>query len=99
MLFKYTNNNLKDILADTKPSVFKCIHVDDKKIMLLLEKSLEGIGVALHSQGKHDEALKQHQQALSIRMEVLDPEHVDVATSLNNIASVLHAQGKHTEAL
>ena len=44
--------------------------------------SYNNIGVALHTQGKYDEALVYYQKALTILIKVLGEGHPDVATKL-----------------
>ena len=60
--------------------------------------SYNDIGVALHTQGKYDEALVYYQKALVIQIKILGEEHPDVATSYKNIGAALQAQGKSGEA-
>jgi eukaryotic-like serine/threonine-protein kinase len=57
------------------------------------------IGVALDNKGRHAEALAMHQKALSLKRQVLAPDHWDVALSLGSVASNLHSLGRDAEAL
>jgi tetratricopeptide (TPR) repeat protein len=49
-------------------------------------------------QGKYAEAESLYQQALTIREQVLRPNHPDTAISLNNLATLYSEQGKYTKA-
>lgn len=53
---------------------------------------------ALTALGKFDEAKPPYQRALTIREQVLGPEHPDTATSLNNLAVLYHHQGRYAQA-
>jgi tetratricopeptide (TPR) repeat protein len=55
--------------------------------------------VILSDQGKYDEALELHQQALAWRERELGPEHPDVANSLNALAGNLRAKGDFEASL
>jgi len=57
------------------------------------------MGILFWKQGKLEEALTMHQEALDIRLKALGPDHTDTADSYNNIALVLNDQGKLEEAL
>ncbi|MBI3182282.1 MAG: tetratricopeptide repeat protein [Myxococcales bacterium] len=60
---------------------------------------LNNLGVLAWAQGKHDEAIAQHQRALALREKLLGAEHPLVAKSLTNIGISLKAQGRYDEAL
>ena len=57
------------------------------------------MGLLRFRQGRHDEALSHHEQALEIMEQALPEGHPDIAISHNNIGSVLHSMGRHDEAL
>ena len=48
--------------------------------------------VFLANQGKYDDAEPLYKRALTIREEVLGPDHPEVASSLNNLATLLASQ-------
>ena len=54
--------------------------------------------IALHNEGKFEEALASSQKSLAIR-ERLAPDSLDVAQSYNNMGVVYKSQGKFSEAL
>jgi tetratricopeptide (TPR) repeat protein len=61
--------------------------------------SLMGVAAALHSQGRHAEALDLREQALAFRRRVLPADHPDIATAMGNLAGSCFALGRHAEAL
>ncbi|XP_068688420.1 uncharacterized protein [Montipora foliosa] len=56
------------------------------------------LGNVHRSMGEFQESEEYHERALSIRIEKLGSQHINVATSYNNIASVLHDQGDLEQA-
>jgi tetratricopeptide (TPR) repeat protein len=58
----------------------------------------DALGTHLRQLGKYTETEPFYQQSLTIRQQVLGPQHPDTATSLNNLAGLYQAQGKYTEA-
>ena len=52
----------------------------------------------LHEKGQYAHARPLYERALSIREELLGPEHPKVAESLNDLASLYHIQGKYPQA-
>ena len=55
-------------------------------------------GDTKYIQGKYQEALEKHEQALTLRQKSLEPNHPDIAGSLNSIGNYLASQGKYQEA-
>ena len=53
---------------------------------------LHHYAVFLANQGKYDDAEPLYKRALTIREEVLGPDHPKVASSLNNLATLLASQ-------
>jgi len=62
----------------------------------LLEANL---GLVRSAQGKHDEALRLHREALSIRRELLGPRHPETAISLAQLGDALLDASKPAEAI
>ncbi|CAF1461368.1 unnamed protein product, partial [Rotaria sordida] len=60
---------------------------------------LSDIGETLCEQGKFEEAMNYHQQALTIRKEYYSSHHMHIATSLRNIGDIFFIQNKNDEAL
>ena len=60
---------------------------------------LNHLGVIAHDQGKFDEAIALHREALAVRQEALGPEHPDCGHSLMELGLSLHAAGKWEEAV
>jgi tetratricopeptide (TPR) repeat protein len=60
---------------------------------------LNNIASVLRDQGRLDEALEMHRQAMDIRKRALGEDHPLYASDLNNIALVLRAKGRLDEAL
>lgn len=56
------------------------------------------VAVVLSRDGKHEEAEAEHRRALALRIDLLGPEHPDVATSRSNLANTLDALGRFDEA-
>jgi len=52
----------------------------------------------LYAKGQYAEAEEAARESLSIRRELLEPGHADIARSLNNLAIVLKAQGDYAGA-
>ncbi|CAZ83933.1 unnamed protein product [Tuber melanosporum] len=61
-------------------------------------RNINNQGVALHQQGKYDEAEILHRSALGDREKALGLDHRDTLNSVNNLGATLHCQGKHDEA-
>ena len=59
---------------------------------------LNNLAFAVYGQGRYREAENLFKQALDNRMQILPPDHPDIAQSLSNLAAVLSAQGRHEEA-
>ena len=59
---------------------------------------LNQTGYYLYEWAQYTEAESLLQQALSIREQVLEPEHSDTATTLNTLAWLYYAQGKYEQA-
>ena len=59
--------------------------------------SYNNMATVYNSQGRHEEALVQHEKALEIRTRVFGSEHLFVAASYNNIAVVYRQQGRYEE--
>jgi tetratricopeptide (TPR) repeat protein len=59
---------------------------------------LERLGRCQGSLGQYASAETSHRKALSLRKDVLGPEHPDTLTSMSNLALVLDRQGKYEEA-
>ena len=55
-------------------------------------------GTKLYHQGMYAQAEPLHQRALTIREQVLGPEHPDTASSLNNLAGLYDHQGLYAQA-
>ncbi len=54
--------------------------------------------VALRRSAKYDEALLSGTRALSMRQELLGPEHADVATALNNLGVIHNLKGEQDKS-
>ncbi len=52
----------------------------------------------LRNQGQYANAIPLAERVLAIRQQVLEQEHLDVATSLNNLAGLYESQGRYSEA-
>jgi CHAT domain-containing protein/Tfp pilus assembly protein PilF len=65
---------------------------------LVEAKQLNQQVLNLIEQGKYDEAIPLAQRSLTIRENILRPDHPDVATSLNNLALLYSKQGKYAQA-
>lgn len=61
--------------------------------------ALNDIASCLYAQGKYDEALEYHYEALATHKRALGDDHPHVAKSLNKIAGCLRDQGRYDEAL
>ncbi|MEY3401369.1 MAG: hypothetical protein RLZZ86_984 [Cyanobacteriota bacterium] len=59
-----------------------------------LEKQMD----KLYKQGRYSEAIPLAERVLAMRKRLLNPEHIDVATSLNNLAELYTSQGRYAEA-
>jgi tetratricopeptide (TPR) repeat protein/predicted Ser/Thr protein kinase len=59
---------------------------------------LENVGHLLDRESKYDEARKKLEKALSIRNEVLGPEHPVIASSLHRLGTVVYRQGEVEQA-
>jgi tetratricopeptide (TPR) repeat protein len=59
---------------------------------------LNRTGYYLDDRAQYAEAKPLYRRALTIREEVLGPEHADTATSLNNLALLYNHQGSYSEA-
>jgi tetratricopeptide (TPR) repeat protein len=59
---------------------------------------LEQLGRCQERLGRYASAKASHRNALSLRKEVLGPEHPDTLTSMSNLAGVLMLQGKYKDA-
>jgi tetratricopeptide (TPR) repeat protein len=59
---------------------------------------LERLGRCQERLGQYAPAKASHRKVLSLRKEVLGPEHPDTLTSMNNLALVLGSQGKYEDA-
>jgi tetratricopeptide (TPR) repeat protein len=57
------------------------------------------LGMVYRRQGKYEQALEEHRQALALNQEAFGPEHQEVAGSLNEIGVVLARQGQRQAAL
>ncbi len=60
--------------------------------------SMDNLGLALHDQGKEEEAEQIHRQILELREKLLGRENPFTLTSMNNLALALYDQGKDKEA-
>lgn len=58
---------------------------------------LDNLGLTLRKQGRFDEALKQHMEALAIKRQLDDPK--SLATTLHHAGALLRQQGQLDEAL
>lgn len=58
----------------------------------------ERVGYYLNTRGHYADAEQLLRHALTIREQLLGPEHLDVAVSLYGLGAVLVSQGKYTEA-
>ena len=64
-----------------------------------MRSTLCSIGTVLDKMGKLEEALKNYNKSLEIKIRVRGLEHLDVAKTQNNIAIIFQQQGKYPEAL
>lgn len=60
---------------------------------------LNDLAVVYWKQGRYDESIENHNEALEIRERTLGKEHEDYAQSLNNLANVYSDQGRYDEAI
>jgi len=60
--------------------------------------AMAGLGNALSSLGRYDEARAMQERVLELRRRVLGEEHPDTLTAINNLALTLKAQGDLNEA-
>jgi tetratricopeptide (TPR) repeat protein len=60
---------------------------------------LEAYGDVLRKFAQYDKALDLYKKCLHIRLQTLDPEHPDVATSYNNIGLVWEKRGEYDKTL
>ncbi len=65
---------------------------------MLIASEADQLGVSLRARAAYPQAEQLFCLSLSIRKNVLGPEHVGVATSLNNLAVVLKDQGEYAKA-
>jgi tetratricopeptide (TPR) repeat protein len=72
--------------------------VRDHRLESKATRMMNDLGVWLTNRAEHGEAEPLFQRGLAIREKVLDPEHLDVASSLNNLAELYHRQGRYVEA-
>ena len=61
-------------------------------------RSRSDLAVALEAHGQHERAEAEHRAVLSLRQELLGPNHPHVAISRTNLANVLRTQGRYREA-
>lgn len=66
---------------------------------LRLATSYENLGVVLHEEGRADQAVKAHGEALRIRKDRLGPRHELIATSLNQLGRAQALRGDHDDAV
>jgi len=60
---------------------------------------LNDLGCVLEQEGRRDEAVLAHQQALALKEKMLGPNHPDIGISESNLAIVLQELGRNEEAL
>jgi tetratricopeptide (TPR) repeat protein len=60
---------------------------------------LDKVGFYLQERAQYIQVEPLYRQALTIREQILGPEHPDVAQSLNNLAEFYRIQGKYTQAV
>lgn len=72
-------------------------HRDDHHVELA--RSWDNVGTAYKFNGDLEQALRHHEQALSIRQEVLSIKHPDTADSYYDIGAIHFIQGDYDQAL
>ncbi|MCX4243065.1 serine/threonine-protein kinase [Paraliomyxa miuraensis] len=65
---------------------------------LEIASAMDALGNMVDDEGRSEESVQLHREALAIQERELGPNHLDVATSLNNLASALIELDRNDEA-
>lgn len=65
---------------------------------ILVVGLLNNLAEVYRTEGKYQQANELHQQVLTLRKDVLEPDHPDIALSLNNLAGLAHVMGNYEQA-
>jgi serine/threonine-protein kinase len=67
-------------------------------VPLEIAQTLDFVGLVRMEQGELDGAERAYREALTLRRQLLGPQHVDVVRTLNGLAGVLRAEGRFRAA-
>lgn len=93
-------SNLSGALKDYMDSYkLKKYYIGNDNFKLDISNSFNNIGLVYYHQGKFKEALIATRKSLSLRLKILDKDHVDVAMSYNNLGLIYGSLKKPKTAL